>query len=387
MAQQRRYDDPTLAMEGFGIDFGEGNPTSASPPQMPAQAPQGSFDLEGIRKRLGFGQVDLTDPQGWLSQNQDVAFGTKLVGDKLYGPSGNFLADIIGDSKTGGTKSQFLDGIDSNTGQKRAPKPVKMKAPAPVQMPAYDPQPIPQAAPLPQQAVDTSTTTATSQKGPSMDDIGNQLKLLFPNGAYNQQLVTNRVSSASDALNRNRKSRLATNQALLAERGLIGDGPEAGAQRRMEEDLYDTFSGTVRDIHGDESARADDRMMMALQTAAGLSSEQAKLVIDRYRAENDDKYNMGNLALGNKNSDQSYELGQGNLALGHKTADNSYNLGLGNLALGNRTADNSYNLGLGNLGLGQDQLRLSAEQGDMSSLIQLLELYLNGASSTTDGAR
>jgi hypothetical protein len=87
-----------------------------------AQPQQGKFDLEGIRKRLGFGQVNLSNPQAWLDANQDVAYGTTITGGKMFDSSGRFLADVIGKHKAGGTTSQFLDGIDSNTGKVRAPK-------------------------------------------------------------------------------------------------------------------------------------------------------------------------------------------------------------------------------------------------------------------------
>jgi hypothetical protein len=78
--------------------------------------------------------------------------------------------------------------------------------------------------------------------------------------------------------------------------------------------------------------------------------------------------NQGQLALGNKQADQSFTLGQGNLALGqgnlalgNRQADQSFALGQGNLALGNRQADNSFTLGLGNLGVSQGQLALGAQ--------------------------
>lgn len=80
----------------------------------------------------------------------------------------------------------------------------------------------------------------------------------------------------------------------------------------------------------------------------------------------------GQLALGNRSADQSFQLGNrqidqsaaasaGQLALGNRSADQSYDLGLRNNALGNRQADQSYGISLGNLGLGQGQLDLSRQ--------------------------
>lgn len=392
-----------LGLQPQGIAPGGVDPNASSIPNpFSPPAPTGGFNLEAIRKQLGFGKTNLSDPQAWLKANQGIAQGVTIRGDKMYDPSGRYMADVISNMKQGGTASQFLDGIDSKTGKKRAPKPVKLKTPAPV---AKMTQPAPQVAIQPQPetmpvdpALNPITVTGQANKGPTMDDIGNELKKLFPNGLYNQDLVTNRVSSVSDQLERGRKSRLATNRAALAERGLLGSGPEATAMNRMDEDLYDTFAGSVRDIHGDESAKADQRMMQALSTAAGLTSEQARLVIDKYKAENENKFNEGQLKLGqgrlqlddklgSGRLDLDTLLGKGNLALGNRRLSIDEMLGKGQLALGNLNAQNSYNLGLGNLSLGQSELALRAQQGDTGAAIQLLQLYLDGAKSTQGGYR
>jgi hypothetical protein len=372
MARARRPDeiDPTLSMPGLdvqGLDVGAPDPSSSTPPPIngypgydgsginPQPKPSaGGFDLEGIRGLLGFGQADLSDPSAWLAQNQNVAKGVTIRGDKMYDPTGKYLADVISNHKQGGTRSQFLDGINSK-GQKRP----KLRSPGGKKG---------SNKAMGMMAASTAPPINTS-KGPSIDDVGNELRKLFPTGLYNNQLVSDRTSSASDDINRQRKSRMATNQAALAERGLIGDGPEMSAMNRMEEDLFDEFTGSVRDIRADESENADQRMMLALTTAAGLSTDQAALVIDRFRAENDDKYNMGSLDLG------------------HRNADINETLGLGNLALGNLTASNNYNLGAGNLNLGYDTLNSSNTNTTTDQLIDLLEIYMRGAQTTTEGAR
>jgi hypothetical protein len=377
MAQLRRLDEfgmeiPSTEPQGIaGPDyFPDGLPKpipqgGAAPPP-----PSGGFDLEAIRAQLGFGKTNMADPQAWLKANQNIAGGATIRGDKMYDPSGKYLADVVSNMKGGGTASQFLDGIDSG-GKARAPKPVKLKPPK-----GAKGAPSPMAA---QAGANASTNVnASSSSVPSMNDVASQLAKLFPNGAFNQGLVNSRVSSANDAIERARKSRMATNKATLADRGILEQA--APTMNRMDEDLFDMQAGAVRDIHADESRAADSRMMQALTTAAGLTTDQAKLVIDRFRAENDNKLGMGRLNL-------DTELGRGELALGNRNSGITERLGLGNLALGNLNAVNDYNLGLGNLTLGGDRLNADIERGDSQDLIDLLRIYMGGAQTTTGGAR
>lgn len=170
-------------------------------------------------------------------------------------------------------------------------------------------------------------------------DLMSTLKGLFPGGLFNQDTVSRRTENAREDLARQSKSRNATNRAALASRGLIGDGPEQTAQNRAESDIADQYSNAVSGIYADESDNADQRMMQALQLAAGLSSEEAKLIVDQFRAQTERSGMEGSLALGNRNAGIDEMLGLGNLALGNTRASNDYNLGKGQLDLGWNNAD------------------------------------------------
>lgn len=94
-------------------------------PQTFSQPQQGGYDLEAMRSALGFGKVDFSQTggvQGWLSANPNIASGVTVKNDKLYDPSGKYIADAVSNFKSGGTTSQFLDGIGSN-GKPYTPKP------------------------------------------------------------------------------------------------------------------------------------------------------------------------------------------------------------------------------------------------------------------------
>jgi hypothetical protein len=162
-----------------------------------------------------------------------------------------------------------------------------------------------------------STSGSSSSSPQDIDSIMAQLQKLFPDGAYNEDIVNRRTESARENMERFRKSRMANTRAQLADRGLIGDGPEATGIMNIESDMADDYQRAASDIFANESENADQRMIQALTVAAGLSTDEAKLIIERFRAENDANYQTGQLALGNKTADNNFTLGQGNLALGN----------------------------------------------------------------------
>jgi hypothetical protein len=185
--------------------------------------------------------------------------------------------------------------------------------------------------------------------GSSQDsDLAAALKGLW-GGGMNQDIINRRVSNASDTLNRFRKSQNATNQAALANRGLIGSGPEHTAMDSMEGDIADRFSNAVNGIWADEAENADDRMMQALGLSVGRESDQGMLDIQRSRLSLDEMLGMGGLALGNLN------------------------------------AVNDYNLGVGQLGLNRDLGMANLENMDLDRLIELIRDMQRGADGSADG--
>jgi hypothetical protein len=185
---------------------------------------------------------------------------------------------------------------------------------------------------------------AGPQAGPQapQTDIMSQLQGFFQGGQPNQDIINRRTEGARENLNRFAKSRTATNQAALANRGLIGDGPEQTAQNRVEEDLADRYSQATSQIYADESGRADDRMLEALRMAAGIETSG----LDR---------------------------------------DLSRTLGLGNLAVQNDRNQNDYSLGMGGLGLDRDRLGWDIQSGGTDQLLTLLQLMMSGANTSADG--
>lgn len=184
---------------------------------------------------------------------------------------------------------------------------------------------------------------------PQFGDLKSALAGLFPDGAFNQGIVTKRVSNAADTLARQRKSSSATNRAQLAERGLIGSGAEGSASENLDSRLFDTYASNVNDIYASEGQAADQRMMQALQISAGMTEAEAATAVQALRAQND------------------FTLGQGSLA----------NQG--------RQIDNTFNLGLGQFGLDQDRLNYDMQHGNIDQWIALIQQMMNGAGTSAGG--
>lgn len=222
------------------------------------------------------------------------------------------------------------------------------------------------------QTVGSGSGGGSSSSAPMFgNEVMNQLRGLFPNGAFNQDVVNRRTEIAAEDLHRAQLRRHKQNQALLANRGLVGEGddmsgPELTALGLMNEDIGDQYGNAVSGIYADESARADDRMIQALSIAAGMTMEEAKNALG-----------WGQLGL-------NRELGLGELGLGHRRAGIEETLGLGNLALGNMNAVNAHNLALGRFGLDRDMAQWQMQNGGIDQLIALLNI-MNGQNNTSAG--
>ena len=211
----------------------------------------------------------------------------------------------------------------------------------PPQAPTSEPPPV-QAAPAYQ--------PAEAPVLPSHAGLDARLKSIFDSGGeFNQGIVNRRTENARENLGRQRKSTLNNDRAYLADRGLIGSGPEATAVDLLDQNISDKYANAVSGIYANESENADQRMIQALQQAVGLSESDAANIVNSF------------------------------------SASTARTLGLGNLALGNSKNANDYNLGLGQLGLNRDVALNNADNAQVDQLIQLLQQLYGGANTSSQG--
>lgn len=261
--------------------------TGYNGPQTAATSqPTGAFDLEGIRGRLGFGKVDLRDPNAWLSANQDVAQGATITKGKMYGPGGQFLADVISNMSSGGTKSQFLDGIGDN-GKPRPPKAVKSAATAvqPTATQAWNAAPV--AAPI--------QPVAPPAPAPPDPRIAQLYEMLM--GRAQQGLD---VDPNNPAIKR--RADAYTASEIKARRDYLADlaeseGPNANlrSEQRMSAETLGQRSGAFEaELIGQEIAAKRDEIAQALESMKGiLSAEQEMALREKLAMLNDATARLG----------------------------------------------------------------------------------------------
>lgn len=202
---------------------------------------------------------------------------------------------------------------------------------------------------------------SAGQGGPVSNPFNDQLKsalLGLFGGGRNEDIINRRTDIARDTLERQRKSRMASNESALASRGLIGDGPQISAQNRLDNDIADRFANAYSGIVADESGKADQRLLQALGISAGISGNELDNMVNMFRAQTE-----------------------------RTRAGNDFTLGQGQLAIGNMSAVNDYNLGLGRLGLDRDRLLAEIDNMDLNQIITLLEQLYNGAQTSAGGYR
>ncbi len=195
----------------------------------------------------------------------------------------------------------------------------------------------------------SGTGTGPGINGVTGDSLRATIAKLFPGGLFNQDIVNRRTENAGATLRRAAQSRKANNKAIMGERGQLGSGPEYSSENRVNQDIDDRYNEAVSGIYANESENADQRMIQALGLATGMETAD----LDR--------------------------------ALGYLRANNDFSLGQGGLALGNMKAQNEYNLGLGNFGLNRDVAKYNMERGDVDQMLQLLQLLLGGANTSSGG--
>lgn len=200
------------------------------------------------------------------------------------------------------------------------------------------------------------TTTGSSSSAPLM---GNEIRetimnLLQTGGQFNQNLLDQRAESLREGLERQRGVETSTLDAVLADRGLTGSGADIEARVNMGERLGSQYGTALRDLTSDEARAADQRMMQALQTGAGMTISEAQQAIDWYNAA------TGRTSVENQARQAGEDLELRRL------------LGLGNLGLGQAQLEANYLLGQGGLAVQQAQLGQNSMQALVQQLLQSL---------------
>ena len=173
-------------------------------------------------------------------------------------------------------------------------------------------------------------------------------------GELDDAAVARRYESARELLDKGRRTMVNDLRGDLASRNLLSEpgipqGAEIGGIERISENMAPEFSRALRDIYNDEAARADTRLMTSLQMATGLASDQAR-----------------NLLAG----------------IGEGTARQS---ALADIALRNLAQNQSWNMFLAQFGLERDKVMYELQNGQIDSLMPILEAFKLMAQLSNNG--
>jgi hypothetical protein len=190
-------------------------------------------------------------------------------------------------------------------------------------------------------------------------DLGNSVNdaitaLLERGGELDPNQTARRFESARELLDKGRRTMVNDLRGDLASRNLLSEpgipqGAEIGGINRITEHIAPEFSRALRDIYTDESAKSDARLMTSLGMAMNVSSEQARTLL---------------AALG-EGTDRQAEL-----------AD---------IALRNLAQNQAWSQFLANFGLERDQVMYAIQNGQIESILPILQAFLQLSGMANQG--
>lgn len=226
-------------------------------------------------------------------------------------------------------------------------------------------------------AAATEGSSASPQARESIEEIYARL-MGSGIGDLNEEMIGLRTESAREGMEKTRRSQVKTDQAALANRGLMGSGAEISAITGLSEDLGETYAGATRDIYADEMENADQRFSQALGLEATLTGEDQRNLLDRYGIDVNRDVAMRGQDVTRAGNDQQSALGWGRLGLDDK-------LGTGGLALQNQQLNNQWNQFAAQFGLDSQVAMHGMSDADMGRLIEILRLRGDATDTSAGG--
>lgn len=189
---------------------------------------------------------------------------------------------------------------------------------------------------------------------PYSQALRDQIAQLMQGGQFDQALVDQRIRGARESAAGAFQGNLADARNALASQGLlsapgVAQGSEADTISRIAQQNSGDLANTTSDIVNNEMQASDSRMVSAFQMATGLAQSDAQNMLAAVNA--------------GTNRQQMFA----------------------NLALQNLSTNVQWNEFLAQMGFNRDQLAASVQSGQISQLLQLLQLFMNGAGQAAGG--
>lgn len=218
-------------------------------------------------------------------------------------------------------------------------------------------------------------------------------------GALPQSILDAQLESAREAENTAYQSQYKTAEADLANRGLVStpgapQGQEASAIDRISEAIAPQYAGAVRDINTNAQTLAEQRLQNAIGTSAGITGTQANALqqalssmegigatgsnakaqaLSTLTGLGESQQNTVTSALSSLTGLSTSEASQYLSTLGQGTQRQS---ALASIALQSLSQNMQWNEFLAQYGLNADQLMYTIQQGNASSIMPMLQLFV-----------
>lgn len=168
-------------------------------------------------------------------------------------------------------------------------------------------------------------------------------------GGMNEDIINARMESAREHAERWRKGQMDTLQAGLADRGLMGSGPERTGMERIGLEMEGIGATALRDIFADQTGSADERFMNAIKMGMDGSQANNRTLLD---------------TLG---------------------AANNRQMGLSQVALASLAQNMEWNQFLAEFGLDRDRVMEEMQNGRIEAIMPLLQMFIQLAGQARGG--
>jgi hypothetical protein len=179
------------------------------------------------------------------------------------------------------------------------------------------------------------------------------------------------IESARSPLDILRRAQLEQGQAQLADRGLLGQGPEADYMQRLEERLAPEYTRAAQLIELAEREREEQRFQSAMELSATTSSQQAALRENRLA-------NAMQQASG-MSQEQSRNL------LNTVASVTERQQMMNDVAIQSLDRNMAWNQFLAEFGLERAQVLEQIQSGRLAAILPLIQQYLAGTTLAASG--
>jgi hypothetical protein len=179
------------------------------------------------------------------------------------------------------------------------------------------------------------------------------------------------LEAARSPLDRLRQAQLAQGSAAMAQRGILGMGPEAAYRERLESRLAPAYAEAGQQLELAKLDRQDQRYQQAIQSGQAMSTQEAALQEQRLGT-------AMQLATG-MSAEQSRNVLNTVSTLGERQQM------LNDMALGSLDRNIEWNSFLAEFGLDRYRVANDIQQGRIDAILPILQTYLKGAEQAAAG--